>query len=395
MGKNFRYDRIQKIEYKMKLKILQENLTKALNIVSRSVAAKSSIPILTNFLITAKKGYLEIYGTDFDISSRILVGADIETEGKICVSAKNFTDLISLLPSGTLEIYSEKENLMVISSRGKTIFATSIADDYPETFIIDKDSKAIMSFNVNIFSQIVDKTTFSTDKQKSKPIFTGIYFDFVANGLNTVATDGFRLSRYLVESNQERLENMSIPSDALDELDKTIKDLGAAGEDIVDVYIANNQAIFKYKNAELAARLIEGIFPDYKAVIPSEFKFNIKVSKADLLQALRISGVFTRNMSVPKVTMTYDFNAKQISFLAEASEIGQNNINIDIEVIEGQDIITSTFNARYIQDALSHVNSDMVVLKGFDNKRIQGATGLTIYENDNNNFVHMIIPFAA
>jgi len=377
----------------MKLKILQENLAKALIVVSRSVATKSSIPILTNFLITAKKGVLEIYGTDFDIFAKISVGAEVEEEGRICVSAKNFTDLVSLLPSGILEVNTEKENLVVNSSRGKTTFSTSIADDYPETFSLGKDNKPIMSFLVSDFNKLVDKTTFSTDKQKARPIFTGVYFDFVANGLNAVATDGNRLSKCFVEGEQGKNENMSIPSDALDELSKTIHDLGEIPEDKVEIHMVNNQAIFKYRNAELAARLIEGVFPDYKVVIPSENKFTVKVMKVELLQALRISGIFTRSLSVPKVTLTFDFKSSKLLFLAEASEVGKNNTDVDMEVMSDADEIKTTFNAKNIQDALSHISTETVVLNGFENKRNPGAIGLVMMENDNPDFLHMMVPF--
>jgi DNA polymerase-3 subunit beta len=379
----------------MKLKVLQENLSRALGIVSRSVASKSSIPILTNFLISAKKGYLEIYGTDFDMASRVSVGADVEEEGILCVSARNLSDLISLLPSGTLEIYSEKENLIVVSPRGKTVFSTSPSDDYPETFSLKKEDVAIMSFDSKTLLQIVDKTTFSTDKQKLRPIFTGVYFDFVTNGLNAVATDGMRLSRAFVEKKLNKLENMSIPADALDELSKTIHDLGDTSDDQIDIYMVNNQAVFKYRNAELAARLIEGIFPDYKNVIPSEYKFKIKLMKAEILQALRISGVFTRNLSVPKVNLNFDFKEKKLAFLAEASEIGQNNTVIDIEIEDESEEIKTTFNAKNIQDALAHVNTETVILRGFENKRNPGAIGIVITEENNDNFLHMMTPFAS
>ena len=379
----------------MKLKILQENLSKALVVVSRSVAAKSSIPILTNFLITAKKGVLEIYGTDFDISSRISVGAEVEEEGRLCVSARNLSDLVSLLPSGTIEIYTEKENLIVVSPRGKTIFATSVADEYPETFILKKEDSPIMSFLVGDFEHIVDKTTFSTDKQKLRPIFTGVYFDFVANGLITVATDGMRLSKFFVEGAQEKNENMSIPADTLDEVSKTIHDLGDTSEDKIDIFMSNNQAIFKYKNAEIATRLIEGIFPDYKAVIPTEFKFKVKIMKAEILQSLRISGVFTRNLSVPKVNLQFDFLQKKLMFLAEASEIGQNNTVIDMEVVDESTDVQTTFNAKNIQDALSHVSTETVVIMGYENKRNPGAIGIVISEDANDNFLHMMTPFAS
>ncbi|MEI7603856.1 MAG: DNA polymerase III subunit beta [bacterium] len=379
----------------MKLKILQENLSKALTVVSRSVASKSSIPILTNFLITAKKSVLEIYGTDFDIASRIYVGADVEEEGRFCVSAKNLTDLISLLPSGTIEIYTEKENLIVVSPKGRTVFPTSIADDYPETFVLKKEDTPIMSFPVSSFYQIVDKTSFSTDKQKLRPIFTGVYFDFMANGLNTVATDGMRLSRYFIEGEQPKNDNMSIPSDALDELVKTIHDLGEVPEDKIDIYMSNNQAIFKYKNAELAARLIEGIFPDYKAVIPSEFKFVVKVMKAEILQALRITGVFTRNLSVPKVGLNFDFTTSKIHFIAEASEIGQNNTEIEMDIEQSTDEIKTMFNAKNIQDALAHIGTETIIIRGFENKRNPGAIGIVLMEDNNDKFLHMMTPFAV
>ena len=379
----------------MKVKVLQENLSRGLSIVLRSVAAKSSIPILTNFLITAKKGYLEIYGTDFDISSRVSIGADVEEEGRICVTAKNLTDLITLLPSGTLDIFTDKDNLVVVSTRGKTTFSTSNADEYPETFALKKEDNPIMTFKVNEFIQVVDKTTFSTDKQKVRPIFTGVYFNFLVNGLNAVATDGNRLSRVFVEGEQTKIESMSIPGDALDELSRTVHDLGDTAEDHVDIYMVNNQAVFKYKNAELAARLIEGVFPDYKNVIPTEFKFAVKLLKAELLQSLRISGVFTRNLSVPRVGLVFDFANGKLAFNAEASEIGENNTVIDMEVVEGSDEIKSMFNAKSLQDALSHLSTETVVLRGFVTKRVEGAVGIVVMEENNENFLHMMAPFSA
>lgn len=378
----------------MKLFILQENFSKALNIVSRNISSKSSIPILSNVLIEAKGGNVIISGTNLETYVRVIVGAEIEQPGIVCVPAKTFADFINLLPSGRLELNIEDASLNVVSSTSHAKIQVSMAQDFPQVSL--DDSVPLCELKATDLVNGISKVSFSTAKDNLRPILTGVLLEPGGRNLALVGADGNRLSKNVVTSETDlKMESTYvIPFASLDEVVKIVSDRGVADGDLIELFAIknDNQILFKYKGVDFITRLIEGQFPDYQAAVPKEFKFRIKALKDEFSNAVKIANVFAQRDGATKIILNIDLESKIISFDASAQEIGSNSTSVGFDIIEGTGKFRTAFNIKYLSECLNHISTGKIEIAGFGPKADIDSTGGVFYEEGNPNFFNMIMP---
>ena len=378
----------------MKLFILQENFSKALNVVSRNISQKSSIPILSNILLEAKGGNITLSGTNLDTSIRIVVGAEIQEEGKVCVPAKTFADFINLLPSGRIELKTDNYSLDVTASSSTAKFQLSPAEDFPQIPNTTKD--LLCSFKPSQFIDAVSKVSYASAKDNLRPILTGVLIEPGGQLVSFVGADGNRLSKYSVTSEGEvNFKNsFVIPFGTMDELVKIITDRGVEEDTTLEVYsIPNdNQILFRYNGVDFLSRLLEGQYPDYQAAVPTKFKFKFSVAKDDFSSAVKIANVFAQRDGATRIYFNIDLDNKSLTVDASAQELGSNNSTVDLEVVEGTGAFKTAFNIRYLMDYLNHTSSKTILFSGFAHVADPDSTGAMWYDSDNDKFYHMIMP---
>lgn len=366
----------------MELSVTQENLTKALSNVGRVASSKTGLPILSNILLRTDANRLLVAATNLEIASTHHVGAKIITPGAITIPARLVSDFVSSLPKGTIELKVKDNHLTISSGSYTSVINGVIADEFPELPTIDEKSSISYSISPADFKQAVSQTIITSSNDSTRPTLTGVYWHSFEGGLYLAATDGYRLSeRKLIDTASEVAA--IIPSTTLQEVLRTLSD------DVteVDVLFDETQVRFRVGESEITSRLIDGNYPDYRQLIPSTSETTITLDTSEFVRITKIAGLFARD-SGGSVTLTADKEKQTLAVRSIASEYGENTSNTPAEVTSDGQV---TLNSRYLSEALSVVDGDIVEFR-FSGKL---APCVLTAKSKDVNYKHIIMPLKS
>jgi len=371
----------------MKVTCLQENLARGLGIVGRAVALRSTLPITSNVLIATEHGRVKLAATNLDIALSCWIGGQIEEEGAITVPARLLTDFVNSLPADriSMTLAPRSRQVKLVCARNEATIGGMDADDFPPIPAVEGDT---LEVDARTLREAISQVVFSAATDDSRPVLTGVDLVVEGNRVTLAATDGFRLSvRHLdLKKKVGERQEVVVPSKALAELNRLLQDQ----EEPVQMTFnaARTQVLFRLKDVELVAQLIQGTFPDYSRLIPKEWGSRAVVEVRDFLQETKIASIFARDGS-GIVRITFEAGADgqpgEMTIVARAEEIGDNSGKLDAAV-EGEPAKIA-FNARYLQDVLQVLDGGRVSLE---------TTGPSqpgvIRPVDNDNYAHVIMP---
>lgn len=366
----------------MELSVTQENLTKALSNVGRVASSKTGLPILSNILLRTDGNRLLVAATNLEIASTHHVGAKIITPGAITIPARLISEFIASLPKGTVELKVKDNHLSIASGSYSSVINGVAADEFPELPTIDETSSIQYSISTADFKQAVSQTIITTSSDSTRPVLTGVYWHSHDGFLYLAGTDGYRLSeRRLVETTSEVAA--IIPSSTLQEVMRTVTD------DVteVDMLFDETQVRFRVGESEIVSRLIDGNYPDYRQLIPATSETTIVMGASEFVRITKIAGLFARE-SGGSVTMTADKEQQTLSIHSIASELGENTSNSIADVTSDGQV---TLNSRYLSEALSVVDGDIVEFR-FSGKL---APCVLTAKGENVNYKHIIMPLKS
>lgn len=368
----------------MKLAVLQENLQKAVSLSSRFISLKTQLPVLNNVLLCAKKSKLIVSSTNLETSVSTSIGAKIEQEGEIIVNGKVLNDLVTNVSSGNLEIEVSKEQIKLSSGSFKSKISGSNSSDFPK--LPNSVDKKSFTLKTSDFTKALSKVLFSVSTDETRPILTGVLLFSVDSTLYLVSTDGFRLSEIRIK-NETKLPSLKIiiPKAILNELTKTNE------EEYIDVFFEkeNNQIIFGTSDTVFSSRIIEGEFPDYQKIIPTNSICTINIDKNEFEKAIKLASVFARDSgNIVKLRIMNN----ELRIMAESSNSGNQETTIEIKTEDSAmqneaKEINIMFNYRFIEDFLKTVEDDEIQMQiSADNKASKFLDPKT------KNFLHIIMP---
>ncbi len=371
----------------MKVTCLQENLARGLGIVGRAVALRSTLPITSNVLIATEHGRIKLAATNLDIALSCWIGGQIEEEGAITVPSRLLTDFVNSLPADkiALTLSPRSRQLKLVCARNEATIGGMDADDFPPIPSVEGDT---LEIEAKTLREAIAQVVFSAATDDSRPVLTGV--DIVVEGdqMTLAAADGFRLAvrKLKLKKKVSERQEVIVPSRALSELNRLLQDQ----EDPVQVTFnaGKTQVLFKLKDVEMVAQLIQGTFPDYSRLIPSEWGSRAVVEVRDFLQETKIASIFARDGSgIVRITFENGEGGApgQMTVAARAEEIGDNHGALDAAV-EGE-ASKIAFNGKYLQEVLQVLDGGRVALE---------TTGPSqpgvIRPIDNDNYVHVVMP---
>jgi DNA polymerase-3 subunit beta len=335
----------------MKLTCSQENLAKGLSIVKRAVASRSFLPILSNVMLSTDNGRLRLSATNLEISISCWIEAEVKEDGATTVPANTLVDLVSSLPSENIDLeLGDNETLKLRCARHKSNLKGIEAMEFPILPIIEAGEG--FAIPTETFMSLAKTVAISASHDESRPILTGVLILIEENKLAMAAADGFRLSECEASlSLDTKPTGVIVPASSLHELVRI--DSG----DTIKVVIDENRAIFETEAVSIVAQLIEGNFPDYRQIIPTEYTTRTKVDTKALQRACAITRIFAKEVN-DYVQVVIE-NDKII--LTTKTEIGDNRAEVDAQV--SGDNLTFALNVKYLVDALSVISSENVVLE--------------------------------
>jgi len=372
----------------MKLSCLQENLNRGLNVVGRAVAARSTLPITQNILLSAEQSRLKLAATNLEMATTCWIGAKVEQEGNITVPARLLTDFVNSLPNDLIEINLPAASRILELKSGHSqahINGIDAADFPPIPQIKDGITTTIEAANLR---EGITQITFAAATEESRPVLTGINTELDGDQLNLVAADGFRLAVHKTTLGSPVSEKFTviIPARTLNELNRL---LGEQEEPLeITVNKQKSQVLFRLNDAEIVSQLLQGSFPNYSQVIPQSYTTRAVVDISEFLRLTKISSIFARDASgIVRLVITpgAELTPGKVTVSAQAEEVGDNVGEIDA-LTDGEEAKIA-FNVKYLSDVLSVLHQSQVALE----VTTPSSPG-TIRPIGVDNYVHVIMP---
>jgi DNA polymerase-3 subunit beta len=364
----------------MKLKILQENLAESIQVASRFTSNRAQLPVLGNIYLSSEKNKLVISATNLEMSFTTSIGSQVEKEGKITVPARVLADLVGNLNPGSLNIETDKEQLLISGDDNRFSISGMNVSDFPSVPQSIGKSNVVLS-NQDLLDSL-SRVLFAVSSDETRPILTGVLIIFKDKDVHFIATDGFRLSQRKIKVREsfKKEEKVIIPKNILGELVRLAK-----GEDIkMEIKKEDKQVIFAFEKAILSSRTIEGEFPDYERIIPKSSSIKVGVDREDLLRAVKLISVFARDSgNVAKIKVGKE--ALTLSAESQLSGSGEEKIDAKVES-EVEDLIIA-FNFRFLEEFLNSTDGETIEI-GLGDANAPGV----FKDPKDLNYLHLIMP---
>lgn len=337
----------------MKISVLQENLKTALTHVSKVVPTKPPIAILSSVYLEVHTTHLELAATDLYLGVKSQVLGSNQESGSLVVPGKLFHELISALPPGKIDLYTEDTTLIISSANGITKLQGQISDDYPPFPTAEGTSYRI---SLEQLAAIDTNLRFSSGIDPTRVVLTALLFNFKDTELEVVATDGFRLAieRFPVTENGLS-HSVLIPAKAVSEICRIAQ---TEKVDNIQFYLSEElkQLSFSINETQVFVRLIEGSFPPYEKIIPPDFSLEATWDGEEFVSQLKRAMIFARESSnIIKLEISGD----ELQVLASSSAYGNYVGKIPVKISRGTQG-SIAFNARYILDFMTTIKPEKV-----------------------------------
>jgi len=366
----------------VKLSVMQDNLARGLQVVSRAVSTRSSLPVLANVLLRTEDGGLKLTATNLEIGITHWVPAKVERDGALTVPARLITDLVnSLPPAGRVDLETEDAAVRIHSGRHQAHIRGIDAEEFP--VIPAAGERPTTRISQKLLKRALAEVTFAAASDEARPILTGVLTRFAGDRVTLAAADNYRIAVKAV-STMDPVEETSVvvPARSYIELARILADSDEPVELILTP--SKNQILFHLEGIDLVSRLIDGQFPNYQQVLPSSHSTRAVVERQELLNAVRLSALIaSSSANVVKLRLASDGHSALT--IGAAADIGETEGEVEASV-EGSPV-TIAFNARYLHEALQNVDAEQLALE------FTGPLSPGVFRPvDDDDYVHVIMP---
>ncbi len=344
----------------MKFEIQQEELQEALDVIANVVPSKTTLPILTCVLMEAAEGSLKLSATNLDVSiTTTTENVEIKDEGKIALPADKFVSFVRTLRSGSVKFAQKGEKINLSCGSARMTQLTMNVEEYPALKVLEETNG--LDMEAAVLTEMINETSYSVSRDETRPALMGINWEITPDSLTLVATDAHRLSRSHRNMTWTVKEprSMIVDTAGLRHLPRIVAGMKSE-EDAsanITVFLGENQLGFRAGNTVLHARLLEGPFPDYNAVIPKDNDKDITVDKGDLAQAIRRVSIMADRIT-SQIRMGVESGRMELSAKGADGSKSEDEIGISYE----GDAVEIGFNFSYLLDILKNIKADTVVL---------------------------------
>lgn len=338
----------------MKLSIARSELLEALNIVSKGMSSRSTLPILSGVLLNAVEGFLSLQSTDLEVSVKHACPALIEDEGQTVVPGKLLGDIVRSLPEAAVTLETDGDVVVVRCLQSSFTVRTLNPNDFPKFPEIAVEKS--VSLPASVMSSMVKRVSKAVSRDETRAVLTGVLLVIEGAQLRMVATDSYRLAVAEALIDQPAAEDIEvvIPGRALEEAIRL-----ASSTDKVVLGMSSNQIVFEFGETIFVTRRIEGSFPNYKQLIPKEAATSVIVATDELAAAVkRVSLLALHNTPLRVSVQSED---QTLSLSATTQDVGDASEDL-MSKVDGQDVEIA-FNHTFLTDGLASINTETVKLE--------------------------------
>lgn len=363
----------------MHIECITTHLKEALNDVARVTDSRGVLPILSHILLKAKEGKIQISATNLEIGVVVTLRGQIKKEGSVAIPAKLISEYIQTVSDNSIELSQKGEFDLRVSSSGSDIEIKGVdPGEFP--LIPQQKNDDWIDLDMTELSSGLSGVLFATSKDISRPELSGVYASFKQGGGVLVSTDGHRLVETGIKSAKPP-ESVSciLPGKTAAEVARIF----SKKEGVIKMQIGQGQIFFDMPREDgvslrLTSKLIDGAYPDYTQIIPSDFEVEISMSRKDLITAIKGISLFA-SIETREIKMEYQEQGKTIKISSESAISGKGDVEIDVSPSPGN--VSISFNFMYVLEGLQGLSGDTVTISfsGNDGPALFSQDGLYRY----------------
>ena len=367
----------------MRLKLKKEDLNKGLQAVQKVAQNKNNNMSSENgLLIKALHGIIEFQANDYDMGIKITVPGIIEEKGEAFIANPYLMDLTRRIPSDEIEIIKADTDTQLLIKGDKLKFEclTINPDDFNEVEIVENGYASFKTTSV-VLKDLIDNTSYACATDVARPIFMGTFLDVQGDQMTMVATDTHRLAlkKTTLDQPVDNPLQAVIPSRLLSEISRQ---LPTDIPETVEITAVRNYLAVQFGNVYIRTRLIEGDFPNYRRVIPTDFKCIAKVNRAEFTGAVERASIVAKDAQYNVINFL--IGDGQIKLMSQHPDYGtvEDYVSCDLD---GEDL-DIYFNGKFILDILKHCQNSEVILKSKEN------SPMLVQDKDDDSCVFVVTP---
>jgi DNA polymerase III subunit beta len=340
----------------MQIRVDRDTFVDALGPVQSVVEAKKTIPILSHVLLEGGPSGLSLFGTDLDVGLQRRINAEVFQPGAVALAAKKLYEISRELPDAPIDIKTDADLQVSISCQRSSFRMKGLPrDEFPSLPAATGAPEVV--FEPALFRDILRKTLFAVSSDQTRYTLTGVLLQVQPAEITMVATDGHRLAFVKLprpESTGTTILEALIPRKAMGEAIKVARD--EAG--LLRLHLVENQLVIEQDATTLAARLIDGQFPNYDQVVPAANINRVQLSKDALHGALRRTSAIMGERAAPT---EFDIQPGRVMISCVNMDLGE--AHEEVEAAYTGEAMKVGFNARYILDFLAAVDTNDVTIQ--------------------------------
>lgn len=321
------------------------------SVVQRAVSTRSTLPILSNIRIDAD-GEVLLTATDLELVITAKVPGEVESAGCTTLPAKLLSEILSSQADGMMTLETDDQDHSTFTSGKSRMQVNGLpADEFPVVPEIGECTTVALA--QPLLKRMIAQCLVAASKDETRARLTGVYLEVVDGEVRMVATDTHRLATRLAHEADGGNIGVIIPARTLKEVSRILGDDG-----VVTLEVSDSMARFTFDNGvTVISRLIEGEFPNYRKVIPSEEKMLFTAPTEALRQAVKRCSIVAEDNQKVKLTV----NSEGLLKLSSATRTGSSDEEIDVQSeLGGEESVEICFNAEYLLDALEQIQDDQV-----------------------------------
>jgi len=336
----------------MKIECVKDKLKNAIMVAEKIAGKNLSLPVLSCVLLVTENKTLKVKSTNLELGVEFSIPVNIIKEGSIAVSGVVLNNILNNIYSEkNIIIESKNENIFITTEKNSMVVKSFPVDDFPTIPTIKNGD----NFKINAKQLIkgIKSVVYSASFSDIKPEISSIYIYPEGKNIIFSSTDSIRLAeKKIFIKNQYDFSGIILPVKSANEILRVFEDYN---EDL-NVVCNNNQISIFNNEIHLTSRIINGIFPDYRQIIPKKHTTEVTILKEDILNGLKITNIFSDKFN--RVDVLINPKQKIFELKSQNADIGENITKINA-VIEG-DPINISFNQKYITDCFQSIPQDSI-----------------------------------
>lgn len=362
----------------MKIICSKSDFVKGVNIVSKAVPSKTTMPILECILIDATTDVIKLTANDMELGIETRIEGEIIEHGVIALNARIFSEIVRKVPDNDVVMETE-ENYKVLITCEKSKFNISAQSGEDFSYLPTIEKKDCITVSEFTLKEVIRQTIFSIADNDTNKMMTGELFEIEGNKMRVVTLDGHRISIRKIELNDSYdKKKVIVPGKTLQEISKII---GGSGECNVDISFTDHHIVFEFGNTIVVSRLIEGDYFRIDQMLSNDYETKIRINKKELVDCIDRATLLIKEGDKKPVIISIDDEKIELKI---QSQIGSMNEEISIKK-EGKNLLIG-FNPKFLLDALRVIDDEEVDLY------FMNAKAPCFIKNEEQSYIYLILP---